>query len=191
MTLKTCVINGCWKFCFALQELIVFWNVWKWNRTVILNCNNISQYQCFCFIDDQINAALVWVTDFSQLCIFLKIPPEILKNLHVICEVFFVLFVFFTQHLTQCFLRSKNYKIACKFCNIQSLVIIKSLFTHNPALQRANNLKTTVTGSLSPSHSQPVQWSNCSFKLVLFDKLLVRFINWTDSFTTQWSVCNS
>ncbi len=33
-------------------------------KTVILNCNNISQYYCFYCIFDQINVALVSIRDF-------------------------------------------------------------------------------------------------------------------------------
>jgi len=43
---------------FKPENVITFLNVFK-QKTVILNCNNISQYYCFYCIIDQINAAVV------------------------------------------------------------------------------------------------------------------------------------
>ncbi len=51
-------------------------------KTVIWNCNNISQYYCFYCIFNQINAALVRIRDFLPiLTIWIMVYSKILENL--------------------------------------------------------------------------------------------------------------
>ena len=44
----------------------LYFKVFKKQKTIILNCNNISQYYCFFCIYYEINAALMSIRDFVQ-----------------------------------------------------------------------------------------------------------------------------
>ncbi len=52
-------------------------------ETVILNCNNISQYYLMYCIFDQTNAALVRITDFFLKLFFLNLTNPQLLNIGV------------------------------------------------------------------------------------------------------------
>ncbi len=57
--------NNCWKYSFAMTEIIVFKLDLKYIQNYISNCNNISEYHWFYYISDQINAVLVSLRGFK------------------------------------------------------------------------------------------------------------------------------